>query len=234
MAPEATKIRGSLAVDTATTRHLVLDARRAVDGLLQVRDTVSPAWIGDAGQRWLHVAVRSANVTWRLLAASIRRGDPTRFLARVDLLCGLRTLLDEAPDEIRAESRLVFAALDDTEVTVRVLRDSLSIRGRHPNPAAAARIRQVLAVIAADLDAADREHQAAGPGAGKTSAAVPAAVRVAEPPSDHTGARIGEPSRCSARPDPHDPAGEIALDAAVAADGEIGWPDTWTTEPAGQ
>ena len=87
-----------------------------------------------------------------LLAAAIRRHDATRFLARVELLNGLRLVLDEAPELVRAESRLVFGALDDTEVTLRALRAALSIRGRHPNPAAAARIRQVLAAIAPDLD----------------------------------------------------------------------------------
>ena len=112
-----------------------------------------------ADAHWVDVAVRSADVSWLLLAAAIRRHDPTRFLARVELLNGLRLVLDEAPELVRAESRLVFGALDDTEVTLRALRAALCIRGRHPNPAAAARIRQVLAVIAADLDATEPVRQ---------------------------------------------------------------------------
>ena len=159
MAPEATKVGGTLAADTVTTRHLVLDARRAVDSLHQVRDTICPAWIGETGQRWLDVAVRSADIYWLLFTAAIRRNDPTRFLARVELLCGLRILLDEAHDQVRAEAHLTFGALDDTEVTLRALRSSLSIHGRNPNPAAGACIRQVLAVIAADLDVAANPHQ---------------------------------------------------------------------------
>ena len=169
MAPEATKVGSSLAVDTVTIRHLVLDARRAVDSLRQVRDTICPAWIGEAGRKWLDTGVRSADIALRLLGAAIRRHDPTRFLSRLDLLCGLRILLDEAPDLVRSESRLVFGALDDIEVTLRALRTSLCIHGRNPNPAAAARIRQVLAIIAADLDAAERAFSPSDLGGGKSS-----------------------------------------------------------------
>lgn len=168
MAPEATKVGSSLAVDTVTIRHLVLDARRAVDSLRQVRDTVCPAWIGEAGREWLDAGVRSADIIWRLLDAAIRRHDPSRFLSRLDLLCGLRILLDEAPDLVRSESRLVFGALDDIEVTLRALRTSLSIHGRNPNPAAAARIRQVLAIITADLEAAERAYSPSDLGGGKS------------------------------------------------------------------
>ena len=99
-------------------------------------------------------------MSWRLLAAAIRRHDPTRFLARIELLAGLRLVLDEAPALVRADSRLVFGALDDTEVTLRALRAALSIHGRNPNPAAAARIRKVLVLIAADLDAAEATRRA--------------------------------------------------------------------------
>ena len=176
MAPETTKIHGSLAVDTATTRHLVLDARRAVDCLHHLHDTVCPEWIGSSGRDWVNVAIRSADVSWLLLAAAIRRHDATRFLARIELLAGLRLVLDEAPALVRAESRLVFGALDDTEVTLRALRAALSIRGRHPNPAAAARIRQVLAVIAADLDT-----NASGLPPRLVTRSLPAAIATAEP-----------------------------------------------------
>ncbi|HEY5787211.1 MAG TPA: hypothetical protein VIT65_20795, partial [Microlunatus sp.] len=115
-------------------------------------------------------------MSWRLLAAAIRRHDPTSFLARVELLNGLRLVLDEAPELVRAESRLVFGALDDTEVTLRALRAALCIRGRHPNPAAAARIRQVLAVLAADLDT-----DASGLPPRLVTRSLPAAIATAEP-----------------------------------------------------
>ena len=111
MAPERTKIHGSLAVDTATTRHLVLDARRAVDCLHHLHDSVCPEWIGSGGRDWVDAAVRSADVSWLLLAAAVRRHDPTRFLARIELLNGLRLVLDEAPELVRAESRLVLVRL---------------------------------------------------------------------------------------------------------------------------
>ena len=199
MTTERTKIHGSFAVDTATTRHLVLDARRAVDCLHHLHDSVCPDLIGSSGRHWVDVAVRSADASWLLLAAAIRRHDATRFLARIELLNGLRLVLDEAPELVRAESRLVFGALDDTEVTLRALRDALSIRGRHRNPAAAARIRQVLAVIAADLDT-----NALGLPPPLVTRSLPAAIATAEP-----------------RPEP-DPAAPATDDDA---DDVADWPD---------